>query len=168
MYCFLFFISCSFFGFLGLSAFALLAFFVKLSGLFARSGGHFKDSVLSIFAVLHVPRGNTGALSSVDFLFGFALLVVRIFSWHVSEPSVVEMIGTVSIVPVDLLELRAETFLGFGRREQGLQLLDGFADLLLVAGVVSEGDAELSTHFPERLDREVAVFVNSSCWPAER
>ena len=119
MYCFLFFISCSFFGFLGLSAFALLAFFVKLSGLFARSGGHFKDSVLSIFAVLHVPRGNTGALSSVDFLFGFALLVVRVFSRHVSEPSVVEVVGPVSIVPIYLLELRAEAFLSFWWREQG-------------------------------------------------
>jgi len=119
MYCFLFFISCSFFGFLGLSAFALLALFVELSGLFARSRGHFKHSVLSIFAVLDVPRRNTGALSSVDFLFGFALLVVRIFSWHVSEPSVVEMIGAVSIVPIYLLELRAKTFLSFRRREQG-------------------------------------------------
>jgi len=168
MYCFLFFISCSFFGFLGLSAFALLAFFVKLSGLFARSRGDFKDPVLSIFAVLDIPRRNTGALSSVDFLFGFALLVVRIFSWHVSEPSVVEMVGAVSVVPIYLLELRAEAFLSFGRREQGLQLLDGFAHLLLIAGVVSEGDAELSTHLPERLDREVAVFVNSSSGPAER
>jgi len=46
--------------------------------------------------------------------------------------------------------------------------LDGFAHLLLIAGVVSEGDAELTTHLPERLDREVAVFVNSSSGSAER
>lgn len=120
MYCFVFFISCSFFRFLGLSAFALLALFVQLSGLFARSGGDLKDAVLSILAVFHVPRRNTGALTTVDFLLGFALLVVRIFSRHVSKPSVVEVIGTISIVPVYLLELRAEAFLSFGWREQGL------------------------------------------------
>ena len=163
----MFFISCSFFRFLGLSAFALLALFVQLSGLFARSGGYLKDAVLSILTVFHVPRRNTGALASVDFLLGFALLIV-FFSRHVPEPSVVEVIGTVSIVPVYLLELRAEAFLSFGWREQGLQLLDGLAHLLLIAGVVSEGDAELSTHLPERLDREVAVFVNSSSGTAER
>ena len=74
-----------------------------------------------------------------------------------SGPSLAE-----SVVAVDLLELGAQALFCLGWREELLQLLDGFSDLLFVACIVSQSDAEHLAHLSQVLDREVEVLVSSS------
>lgn len=66
------------------------------------------------------------------------------------------------------MELGAQTFFSLWWWEELLQLLYGFSDFLLVAGVVSQGDTEHLAHLAQVLDREVEVLVSSAGWSTER
>jgi len=72
-----------------------------------------------------------------------------------------------TVDPVDLLELLAQALLGLGGREQVFELADGFADLHFVAGVIAEGNTELSAHFAHLGNSEVVVLVHAPSGPTE-
>lgn len=72
------------------------------------------------------------------------------------------------VVLVDLLELAGESLFGLLRRELDLKLRDGLSDLLLVASIVSQGDAEQLAHVPQHLDVEVVVFELAAGRPKVR
>lgn len=48
------------------------------------------------------------------------------------------------------------------------QFLNGLSNFLFVAGVVSQGDAEETTHVFKLGDSEVAVFISATSRPTER
>ena len=62
----------------------------------------------------------------------FSPLFILLFVAH----DIATIIVAEAVVSVNLLKLRAKTFLCFRRWEHNFELLDGFSDFLLVAGVV--------------------------------
>ena len=121
---------------------------------------------------------DVGALAAGRLLLGFGfLVVVGVFSLVAaavadSAEALVVVAGcgaslAESIVAINLLELRAQALFCLGWREELLQLLDGLSDLLFVACIVSESDAEHLAHLSQVLDREVEVLVSSSGRSAE-
>lgn len=120
---------------------------------------------------------DVGALAAGWLFLCFSFLVLAIFSLIAatvadsSEALVVIARSRAtlaeSVVAINLLELRAQALFCLRWREELLQLLDGLSDLLFVACVVSQSDAEHLAHLSQVLDCEVEVLVGSSGRTAE-
>ena len=116
-----------------------------------------------------------GTLAGLDLLEDLRLLGVPLHDWHsLGVATLLLALGLLVLVLVlgggaaieagpesvlvDLFELRTEALIGLLRRVLDLELLNRLTDLGLVAGVVSQRDAEELSHVSQHLNVEVVVF----------
>lgn len=98
-----------------------------------------------------------GALSSRLLLcFGFFVIVgiISLIATAIADSKTLVVVAwcrstlAEAIITINLLELGAETLFSLWWREELLQFLNSFSNLVFVARIVSQGDAEHLAHIP--------------------